>query len=147
MKPNELIREFLTPAIAPPVLFALILFYVFFEIALLGRMFGIVIAMVLAVQLLVFVLPAFLRYLMVVLQARAYGREPEALDINLLSWIGNIWSLFPIVHVAAFVYAVYITASYFGAGAALIMAVVYAVFLPASLIILAISHSHAYDLC
>jgi hypothetical protein len=141
LKPNELFREFLTPAIAPPVLFAFILFYALFEIALLGRMFGIVIALVLALQLIVFVLPALLRYLMVILQARVYGREPEALDINLLSWIGNIWSLFPIVHVVAFVYAVYVTASYFGATAALSIAVVYAMILPASLIILAVSHS------
>lgn len=136
-----MIREFLTPAIVPPVFFALILFYALFELALLGRMFGIVIAVILAVQLIVFVLPAFLRYLMVILQARAYGREPEALDINLLSWIGSIWSLFPIVHIVAFVYAVYLTGSYFGAIAALIVAVVYAMLLPASLIILAVSHS------
>ena len=141
MKPSEFIREFLTPAIVPPVLFALILFFALIEIALLGRMFGLVIALVLAAQLIVFVLPALLRYLMVVLQARAYGREPEALDIDLLSWVGNIWTLFPIVHVAAFVYAVYITGSYFGGAAALSVAVAYAMVLPASLIVLAVSHS------
>jgi len=141
LKPTELIREFLTPAIVPPVLFALILFYALFEIALLGRMFGLVIAMIFAAQLIVFVVPALLRYLMVVLQARACGREPEPLDINLLSWVGNVWTLFPIVHVAALIYAVYITGSYFGGSAALSIAVAYAMFLPASLIILAVSHS------
>ena len=141
MKPNEFVREFLTPAIVPPVIFALMLFYVLFEIASLGRLFGLVLGLVLATPIVVFVLPALLRYLMVVLQARAYGREPEALDINLLSWVGNIWTLFPIVHVAAFIYAVYITDSYFGGSAALGVAVAYAMLLPASLIILAISHS------
>lgn len=141
MRPNEFIRELLTPAIVPPVLFALILFYVLIEIASLGRMFGLVIALVLATQLTVFVLPALLRYLMVVLQARAYGREPAALDINLLSWVGNIWTLFPIVHVAAFFSAVYLTARHFGGSVALGVAVAYALFLPASLIILAVSHS------
>ncbi len=141
MKPNEFIRELLIPAIVPPVLFALILFYVLFEIALLGRMFGLVLALVLATPLVVFVLPALLRYLMVVLQARVYGREPDPLDINLLSWVGNIWTLFPIVHVAAFIYAVYSMASYFGGASALIVAVAYAMFLPVSLIVLAVSHS------
>ena len=141
MKPNEFFREFLTPAILPSVLFALILFYVFIEIASLGRMFGLVIALVLATQLIVFVLPALLRYLMVILQARAYGREPEPLDIDLLSWVGNVWTLFPIVHVGAFVYAVYIADSYFGGSAALGVAAAYAVFLPASLIVLAVSQS------
>jgi hypothetical protein len=134
-------REFLTPAIVPPVLFALILFYALIEIASLGRMFGLVIALILAAQLIIFVLPALLRYLMVILQARAYGREPEPLDIDLLSWVGNVWTLFPIVHVAAFVYAVYITGSYFGGTVALGVAVAYATLLPASLIILAISQS------
>jgi len=141
LKPTEFIREFLTPALVPPVLFALILFYVLFEIASLGRMFGLVIALVLAAQIIVFVLPALLRYLMVILQARAYGREPEPLDINLLSWVGSIWTLFPIVHIATFVYVVYFTGSYFGGTAALGVAVVYAAWLPASLIVLAVSHS------
>lgn len=141
LKPSEFFREFLTPAMVPPVLFALILFYALFEIALLGRIFGLVIALVLAAQLVIFVLPALLRYLMVILQARAYGREPEPLDIDLLSWVGNVWTLFPIVHVAAFVYAVFLTGSYFGGAAALGIAVAYAMFLPASLIILAVSHS------
>jgi len=141
LKPNEFIRELLTPAIEPAVLFALILFYISFEIASLGLMFGLVIALVFAAPLVVFVLPALLRYLMVVLEARAYGREPQPLDINLLSWVGNVWTLFPIVHVAAFVYAAYVTGSYFGGAAALAVAVAYAMFLPASLIVLAVSHS------
>jgi hypothetical protein len=141
LKPNELIRELMTPALAPPVLFALILFYALFELASLGRIFGLVLALVLATPIVVFVLPALLRYLMVVLQARAYGREPEPLDINLVSWVGNVWTLFPIVHVAAIIYAVYITANYFGGTSALIVAVAYATLLPASLIVLAISHS------
>ena len=141
MKPTEFLREFLTPAIFPAVLFALILFYALFELASLGRMFGLVLALVLAAQIVVFVLPALLRYLMLILQARACGREPEPLDINLLSWVGNLWTLFPIVHVAAFVYAVYFTGSYFGGAAALGVAVAYAALLPASLIVLAVSHS------
>jgi hypothetical protein len=141
LKPIDFVRELLTPAMAPPVLFALVLFYALLEIALLGRMFGIVIALVLATQLVVFVLPALLRYLMVILQARAFGREPEPLDIDLLSWVGNLWTLFPIVHVAAFVYVVYLVGSAFGSAAALGVAVAYALFLPASLIVLAVSHS------
>jgi len=125
----------------PPVLFALVLFYALLEIALFGRMFGIVIALVLATQLIVFVLPALLRYLMVILQARAFGREPEPLDIDLLSWVGNAWTLFPLAHLVAFVYIIYLVGSAFGSAAALVVAVAYALFLPASLIVLAVSHS------
>ena len=141
MKPNEFLREVFTPLTSQPVLFALILFYALFEIASLGRVFGLVIALVLAAQIVIFVLPALLRYLMVVLQARAFGREPEPLNVELLSWVGNLWTLFPIVHVGAFIYAVYLTGSFYGEAAALGVAVTYAFFLPASLIILAVSHS------
>lgn len=141
MKPIDFLRELLTPVIVPPVLFALVLFYALLEIALLGRMFGIVIALVLATQLIAFVLPALLRYLMVILQARAFGREPEPLDIDLLSWVGNAWTLFPIVHLAAFTYLIYLIGSALGSTAALVVAVAYALFLPASLIVLAVSHS------
>ncbi len=141
MKPTDLFREILAPAMLPPVLFALILFYALLEIALLGRHFGLVIALVLATQLVVFVLPALLRYLMVVLEARAYGREPEPLDVDLLSWVGKIRALFPIVHAGVFVYAVYLTGSYIGATAALCVALLSAMILPASLIILAVSNS------
>ena len=115
MKLNEFLREFHTPLTSAPVLFALILFYALFEIASLGRVFGLVVALVLAAQIVIFVLPALLRYLMVVLQARAFGREPDPLNVELLSWVGNVWTLFPIVHVGAFIYAVYSVGSYFGA--------------------------------
>ncbi len=108
---------------------------------MLGRVFGFVIAAVLAAQIVIFVLPALLRYLMVVLEARAFGREPEALDINLLSWVGNIWTLFPIVHVVAFVYAIYLAGSLVSGEVALVIALAYAALLPASLIVLAMTHS------
>lgn len=141
LKPTEFLRELLIPVTSLPVLFAIVLFFALFKIAMLGFIFGLVIGAVLAAQLIIFVLPAMLRYLMIILQARAYGREPEALDIDLLSWVGKIWTLFPIVHVGAFVYTVYLTGAWFGEQAALGVALVYAFFLPASLITLAMSHS------
>jgi hypothetical protein len=94
LKPNEFLREFLTPLTSASVLFALILFYALFEIASLGR-------------------------------------EPEPLNVELLSWVGKVWTLFPIVHVGAFTYAVYFVGSYFGAATALAVALTYAFFLPA----------------
>jgi hypothetical protein len=102
---------------------------------------GLVIFLVLAGQLLVFVLPALLRYLMVILEARAYAREPGPLDVDLFPWVGRIWTLFPIFHLLAFVYVVYLGGAYFGSGAALVIALLYTAILPASLITLAMTHS------
>ena len=141
MKPAEFLREVSVPARSPSVLFALVLFYALIEIALIARVFGLVIFLVLATQLFVFALPAMSRYLMVVLQARAYGKEPEALDIDLFPWVGRLWTLFPVVHVAVFAGLVYLANSRYGSGAAIFVALSYVTILPASLITLAITHS------
>lgn len=129
------------PARSPSVLFAIILFYLLLQVVLLSRALGLVLFLVLGGWLLVFVLPPFLRYLMVVLQARAYGRQPEPLDIDLFPWVGSLWTLFPLVHVVVFAYVAYLSGAYFGNGAALAVALAYAAILPASLITLAITQS------
>ena len=141
MKPVDFLREITVPARSPSVLFALILFFGLLQIVLMSQVIGQVIFLVLAGQLLVFVLPAFLRYQMVILQARAYGREPDALDIDLFPWVGRLWTLFPVVHVVAFTYVVYLSGAYFGSGVALGIALAYATVLPASLMTLAMTHS------
>lgn len=141
MKPNEFLREIITPLASPPVLLAMILFFALYQFAMLGFIFGLVIGAVLAAQLIVFVLPALLRYLMIILEARIHGREPDALGIELFPWVGNLWTLFPIVHVGVFVYAAYFTGAYFGPAAALGVALIYAFLLPASLVTLAMTHS------
>ena len=141
MKPNEIARELLVPVTSPQVLLSMVLFFGLFQIVMLARVFGIVIAAVLAAQLVIFVLPAMLRYLMVVLEARAFKREPDALDIDLFPWVGNLWTMFPIVHVGVFAYLVYMTGQNFGDEAALAVALTYAFVLPASLITLGITHS------
>jgi hypothetical protein len=111
------------------------------QVAALGRFFGIVLALVLATQLVVFVLPALTRYLMLLLQSRAQGNDPEPLNIDVLSWVGNSWSLFPLVPVALFIYLVYFSGSWFGGWAALIIALAFAAFFPAMLIVLALTRS------
>lgn len=141
MKPNEFLREVMTPLTSPAVLLAMVLFFLLFQVAMLATVFGMVIAAVLAAQLIIFVLPALLRYLMVVLEARIHGREPDALGIDLFPWVGNVWTLFPIVHIGVFIYVVYLTDANFGPTAALGIALLYAFLLPASLVTLAMTHS------
>jgi len=141
LKPGDYVDEISLPFTTPSVLFSLILFFFFFEIASIGFMFGLVIGLVLAAQLLAFVLPALLRTLMQILDARSKGKEPDPPVIEFLSWVGNVWTLFPIVHLALFVYAFYIADKLFGDDTAYILAIAYALFLPASLIVLTLTHS------
>lgn len=141
MKATEFLHEITLPARSPAVLFAMLLFYGLIEVALLAQVFGLVVFLVLTAQLVVFVLPALLRYLIVVLEARAYNRDPEPLDIDLFPWVGRIWTLFPIVHLVACVYIAYLGGAWFGSGVALGLALCYAAILPASLITLTITQS------
>lgn len=141
MKLTEFAREVTLPATTPSVLFSLILFFIFFQIAFLGRLFGIVIALVLAAQLVVFVLPALLRTLMQILEARSKGKEPAPPVVEFLSWVGHAWALFPLVHVTAFGYAFYLAGGLAGGAVAYGVAIVYALILPASLVVLAVTHS------
>ena len=141
MNLRSFVREATLPATTPSVLFSLLLFFAFYEIAALGFLFGFVIGMVLAAQLIAFVLPALMRTLMQVLDARSRGREPDPPVVEFLSWVGNMWTLFPLVHVVFFVYAFYILGSMFGDIGAWFVILPYAMLLPASLIVLALTHS------
>lgn len=140
MKLTDLGREVALPVTTPTVFFALLLFFVFLQIALFGRIFGLVIALVLAAQLVVFVLPALTRTLMQLLQARSLGREPAPPVVEFFSWVGNTWTLLPIVHAALLGY-LYYRAGQQPQAAIYAAAAVYLLLLPASLIVLAITHS------
>ncbi|MGI9272826.1 MAG: hypothetical protein ACR2QT_13700 [Woeseiaceae bacterium] len=141
MKPDDYFREVALPLTTPSVLFSLILFFFFFKVASIGFMFGLVIGLVLASQIVAFVLPALLRTLLQVLDARSKGKEPDPPVIEFLSWVGNMWALIPIVHIAFFVYAFYMIDKLFGDTSAYTLAAAYALFLPASLIVLVLTHS------
>jgi hypothetical protein len=141
LKPSDLAREIALPITAPSVLFSLLMFFVFLQIALLGRIFGLVVALVLAAQLVVFVLPALLRTLMQLLEARSIGREPDPPVIEFFSWVGNMWTLFPLLHVAVFAYVFYFAGDFLGIAATCSIIGVHALLLPASLIVLAVTHS------
>ncbi len=141
MKPSEFAREVAFPATTPSVLFALVLFFGLFQFAFVPQPFGMVGVLLLAALLIVFVLPALLRTLMALLEARSQGMDPDPPAIESFSWVSNFWSLFPIVHLAIFVYAFYFAGSLVNGAVAYSIAVVYALFLPASLVVLSVTHS------
>lgn len=141
MRLRDLLREITLPLRSPAVLMAIILFFGLLQIVLLSRALGLVLFLLLGGWLLVFVLPALLRYLMVVLRARAVGREPEPVDIELFPWIGHWWAVFPIVHVVVLAGVTYLGITRYGSGFILVTGICYALVLPASLITLAITRS------
>ena len=96
---------------------------------------------VLGLFLMFLVIPAVFRLQMIVLEARALGRDPPPLDIEFFRWFGNAWSLFPVPLVMTAVWAVYAAGDRFGNTAAMLVLIVASAVLPASFAILAITHS------
>ena len=141
MRASDVLRALVLPLSNFSVLLAIIIFYVLYQLAFLLRHLHFVLALVLGAQLVVFVLPALLRYLMQLLEARARGADLEPLTAETLTWIGNTWSLFPLVTFGGFAYAVYTLDGQFGTPAAATLGLLLTLVTPASLAILAVTHT------
>lgn len=126
-------RELVFPAIHGATLIAFSGFFLLIEFALFGRLFGLF--------LLALVLPALVRYLMLLLDARARGIEPGPPGAELLLWYDDVWSLFPIIHVLVIAYGAYLLGSMFSVVALIAFLLLYVLLLPASLAVLAVSRS------
>lgn len=129
----DVARELAYPLTNLSVLFSWLALFLIIEFALSGGVLGLL--------LLLLVLPAFFRYLMRLLDARAQGADPGPLEVDDLLWFGNAWRLFVIVHVAVAIYANYYVASRFGLAAAFAVSLLLAVVIPASLAVLAITRN------
>lgn len=133
MKPSDLIKSILYPLTHASVVVPVIFLWLLMSF---GRWGG-----VLGLFLMFLVLPAVFRLQMIVLEARAQGREPPAMDIEFFNWIGNAWSLFPVPLFILAGWAAIAAAETFGTMAAWLVVAVAAIVMPASLAILAITHS------
>jgi len=133
MKASDLARALALPLTQLPVLFAMLMFFGFLELAFAWGVLGLFLA-------LLFV-PATLRYLTQILDAQLHGQAPAPPDVDLFLWFGSAWRIFPAVHIIFLIYATYILGSRFGVAGLLIVFLVFAVVLPASLAVLAITRS------
>ena len=125
--------EFVYPARSLTTIMAILVFVILLQLALRAGVFGIWLAIIL--------LPSLVRNLVVYLEARARDREPETAGIENFSWIGNYWSLFPIVPLAATAVALVRLADSGSSVGFWLLAAAAIALLPASLIVLAITHS------
>jgi hypothetical protein len=125
--------ELAYPVRSGTVLLALLTFFVLLEFARMGGTLGLF--------LMFLVLPAPLRYLMLLLEARAQGREPQPPGIELFTWTSNGWALFGVLHFVLLLGASLLAGSVYGPWAELAIAALIACVLPASLAVLAITRS------
>jgi len=133
MKPGSLLKAALLPLIEPILLFPLVMFWVFVCIGTSGSPLGILV--------LILCLPPVFRYQMIIIEASARGKKPAVFNAEFFDWTGSLWTLFPLPVVIALLWFGATAQSSFG-DAGLIAVLAFAgVFLPASLVVLAITHS------
>lgn len=131
--PREAVQELILPLRSMDVLPTLVVFSILFAIVDAAGLFGL--------WLLLVIVPAFARYLLFYLEARSRDRMPEVLGIEHFSWMGNAWSLFPLVPIAAFVLLTGVLVLQQERALAWLVGVVALCVLPASFAVLAITHS------
>jgi len=133
LKPTDIAREFAYPLHNAAVWMSLMLLFLLLEFAIYGGVLGLFLAFL--------ILPALLRYLMRILEARSRGRETGPLVVDDLLWIGSSWSLFVVVHIAVLIYATNFLGSRYGWAAMLAGNAILAAVIPASLAVLAVTRS------
>lgn len=133
MKPLSLLKAVFLPITQPAVLFPLLMFWVLVCIGTSGSPMGLVV--------LILSLPPIFRYQMIVLEATAKGEAPGAFDAEFFSWSGNMWTLFPLPIVLTLVFLGVSAFLKFGDPGLYLTLAFAGVFFPASLAVLAITHS------
>ncbi|MDX2460140.1 MAG: hypothetical protein QNM00_08640 [Gammaproteobacteria bacterium] len=133
VKPNDFFRAIAFPFTSASVLVPVLVLWLLMSFARWGGVLGLF--------LMFLVMPAIFRLQMIVLEARALGREPPAMDVEFFNWIGNAWSLFPLPLFVLAGWLVLAAFDNFGTAAGWLVLFFAAIIMPAPLAILAITHS------
>jgi len=133
MKTTDILRAIVYPLTDASVFVPLLVFWLLLLIALWAGLFGL--------WLLVLVVPAIVRFQMIVLEARGRGVMPATPDIDFFNWFGNAWTLFPAPLIVLLVWITSSVASSYGPALAIIPVLLASIFFPASIAVLAITHA------
>lgn len=133
MQAKAIIREILYPLTELAVALAMIIFLLLETLAEAAGLLGIWLTIV--------ILPAYFRYLLYLLEARANDREAPVPGIELFNWVENFWSLFPLILVAFLMWAEYFLLSNLGFAAAAVPGAFVLAFFPVSMAVLALTRS------
>jgi len=133
MKPADVGRELLYPMTDMAVLVAMITFALLAELIEAARVFGIWLAII--------ILPAFFRYALYLLEARAHGQSAPVPTIEMFSFFDNFWALFPAVFLGAFIWLDWYIGLTYSQDAARWLLVFFLLLYPASLGVLGVTRS------
>ena len=138
MKATDVGRELLYPLTDMAIVFAMIFFWLLFGLARNAGLLGI--------ALLFLTAPAYIRYLLYLLEARANGKSAPVPDITMFNPADNLWSLTPLILIAAAVWAGILLASKISLFGVMLIGAGALVIGPASVAVLAVTHSPAESL-
>lgn len=133
MKPLDLIKAIFLPVTSITVAAPVLMLWVIFSIGTSGHPLGIVV--------LILSLPPIFRYLMIILETCAKGEKPRAFDAEFFSWTDSLWTFFPLLLAVALSYLGFLIHGRFGMTGVYVEIVVVSGLLPASIAVLAITHS------
>ena len=133
MKLSSLAREIVYPATHVAVAIPMIVSWLLFTVAKIFGLFGLLLFLATLVP--------FCRYLMCLLDARAYGRDAPAFDAELMAFIGDAWNLFPLVTAGLLLWFQITLEIRFGSNTSLMATAILSFALPASLGVLSVTRS------
>jgi hypothetical protein len=133
MSLREFLEELVYPLSSGSTLIAVITFLLLISLAEAAGMLGIWLAIA--------TVPAFLRYLTMIAEARAQGRDAAPPGIEYFTLVGNVWTLFPVIPALIMANLVGAAGAAYGDAAAVILAAGFACLLPALVAVLIITHS------
>ena len=133
IRATDLLRAICAPLIELSLLLPLLMFWALLTLGLYRLPLGVLV--------LVLSLPPLFRFQSFVVEAFARGRKPGAFDAEYFNWVGTAWTLFPLALILVLGYAGYLAGHAWGNTATGMVVVLSSVILPASLAVLAITHS------
>ena len=133
MKPADAIREIVYPLTDVAIILAMLFFWMLFGLAQRAGLIGL--------WLLIIIAPAYVRYLLYLLEARANDRSPPVPDISMFNPVDNLWTLTPLILLSILMWANILFANTGQMWVAMLLS--FAIFLiaPSMLAILAVTHS------
>ena len=140
MSPADVARELLAPAINPVLLLATATFGGALWLALVVMRLG-PLFLIMGVTVLLWVSSALFRYSVKVLECRGHGRGTPVADLDDLTPFASVWTFFPLVATVAAAWGGLALRETVGPAAGMAVLIVYVAFFPASLGVLAITHS------
>ena len=133
MSATDILRVILAPPREFTILAPLLMFWTLIALGIWGGVLG--------VFLLALTLPPLFRFLSFVVESYANGKVPSAFDAEFFNWVGTMWTMFPLLLAVVFGVAGYYATVAWGNAGTWLVVVLAAGIVPASLAVLAITHS------